>query len=70
MVSLCFQYIYYSQNIKKSKKIEKNHLRFLRPYLKKGAKIDEYKNLVGLKLKINVKKNQLVLKEHFSKWII
>ena len=46
---------------------EKNHFNLLRPFIKKGLKIEELKNFFNSKLKKNVKKNQLVEKNHFTK---
>ena len=57
--------VYYSDNIQKFKSIRKNHFNILRPYTKKGIKIEELKKFLNSKLKINVKKNQLVKKNHF-----
>ena len=42
-------------------------LNFLRPFSEVGIKLEDYKKFLGLKLKIKVKKNQLVKKIHFQK---
>ena len=59
--------VYYSKRIKKKKIINHNDFNLLRPYDKNGLKIEEYKNLIGSRLKQNVEKNQLVKKHHFQK---
>lgn len=57
--------VYYSQNIQKLQKLSRNHLNFLRPYSKSGIKIEEIKKYLGSKIKVKVKNNQLVKKNHF-----
>jgi len=59
--------VYYSKNLNKDQKINNSNLNLLRPYLEEGLKIEDYKNFLGSKLIINVKKNQLVKKSHFKK---
>ena len=59
--------VYYSKNLKKNKKINNINLKLLRPYLKEGIKIEDYKKFFGSRLIVNVKKNQLVKKTHFKK---
>ena len=59
--------VYYSENMQKFTTVRKNHFNLLRPFIKKGLKIEELKNFFNSKLKKNVKKNQLVEKNHFTK---
>ena len=53
-----------------NQKINNVNLKLLRPYLKEGIKIEDYKKFFGSRLIVNVKKNQLVKKTHFKKWKI
>tara|TARA_B100001059_G_C17396212_1_gene361508 strand:- start:229 stop:573 length:345 start_codon:yes stop_codon:yes gene_type:complete len=59
--------LYFSNNYEKSHIIKKSDLSFLRPYKKIGIKIEEFDDLIGLKLKKKVKKNQLIKKKYFQK---
>lgn len=59
--------IYFSKDIKINQKIKMSDLNFLRPFSEVGIKLEDYKKFLGLKLKIKVKKNQLVKKIHFQK---
>ena len=54
--------VYYSENMQKFTTVRKNHFNLLRPFIKKGLKIEELKNFFNSKLKKTVKKNQLVEK--------
>ena len=57
--------VYYSKDLKKDSRIYRNHFNLLRPFTKEGLKIEEYRNIIGAKLKVKVKKHQLVKKIHF-----
>lgn len=57
--------IYFSKDLKINNIIKINDFNFLRPFSITGIKVEEYKKFIGLKLKSNVKKNQLVKKIHF-----
>jgi len=59
--------LYFSKNFKKNHKILKEDLSLLRPYEKKSIKIEHIKNIVGSRLKRDVKKHQLV--RHKDIWI-
>lgn len=59
--------LYFSNDYKKSHIIKKSDLSFLRPYKKIGIKIEQFSDLIGLRLKIKVKKNQLIKKKYFQK---
>ena len=59
--------LYFSKNFKKNHKILKEDLSLLRPYEKKSIKIEYIKNIVGSRLKRDVKKHQLV--RHKDLWI-
>ena len=52
--------IYFSRSLNKHEKIKKNDVIFLRPFNKKGVKIEDYSKIIGVKIKNKVKKNQLV----------
>ncbi len=52
--------IYFSRNLNKHEKIKKNDVIFLRPFNKKGVKIEDFSKIIGVKIKNKVKKNQLV----------
>ncbi len=52
--------IYFSEKIKKNTIIDLKHLKFVRPYNKKGLKIQNYKKMIGKRAKKNYKKLELV----------
>ncbi len=54
--------IYFSNNLKKNNIIKLEDLKFIRPYSIDGFKIENYKKLIGKKLKKSYKKDTLVLK--------
>ena len=49
--------VYYSKNLKKNQKINNINLKLLRPNLKEGIKIEDYKKFFGSRLIVNVKKS-------------
>lgn len=57
--------IYSKFNLKKNDKITNNNIIFLRPYQNKGIKIENYKKIIGKKIKQNIKKYSLIKKIHF-----
>ena len=52
--------MYYSKNLIKNHKLKKDDFIFIRPFDKRGAKIENYKKIVGKRLKFSVKKNQII----------
>lgn len=59
--------LYFSKNLKKNYKLKYLDISFLRPYNKSGVDLKDYSKFVGRKLKSNVKKNQLIIKNNFKK---
>ncbi len=52
--------IYYNKDLTKDYKLKKNDIIFIRPFNKYGIKIENYKKIIGKKLKFSVKKNQII----------
>ena len=52
--------IYYSKNLIKNQKLKKDDFIFIRPFDKRGVKIENYKKIIGKRLKFSVKKNQII----------
>lgn len=57
--------IYFSNNFKIGHYLKKEDFVFLRPFEKKGVKIEDLKKIIGKKLKSNIKKHQLVKIKNF-----
>jgi N,N'-diacetyllegionaminate synthase len=57
--------LYFSEKFSEEKKITLETINFLRPYNKKGIKLENYTSIVGKRLKKKVKKHELVCKKHF-----
>lgn len=53
--------LYYSNNFKKGHILKRDNISFLRPFDKKGLKINKLSSLIGKKLLKNVKIHQLIL---------
>ena len=47
--------------------IKKSDILFIRPYNYKGVNIKNYKNMIGKKLKINVKKLNIIKMNYFNR---
>ena len=58
--------IYYNKNFNKNHKLKKNDFMFIRPFNKYGIKIENYKKIIGKKLKRLVKKNQIIKAKDFK----
>ncbi len=54
--------IYFSEDIQKNTIINLNHLKFIRPFNKKGLKIKDYKKIIGKRAKKNYKNLDLLKK--------
>ena len=52
--------IYYSKNLIKNQKKKKENFIFIRPFDKRGVKIENYKKIIGKRLKFSVKKNKII----------
>lgn len=55
--------LYYSENLIKGTKISKKDIMLLRPYVNNSIKIENLNSIIGLKLKRNINKHQLVKSE-------
>jgi len=51
--------IYYNKNLEKNHILKKNDIIFIRPFNKHGIEIENYKKIIGKKLKFSVRKNQI-----------
>ena len=57
--------LYFSENIRKKNKLKLENISFLRPYNKVGINTENYNSIIGKKLRVSVKKNELICKKHF-----
>ena len=59
--------LYFKKSLPKNHIIKKSDILFIRPYNYKGVDIKKYKNIIGKKLKINVKKLNIIKMNYFNK---
>ena len=59
--------IYSIKNIKRGQKINKDNIACLRPYMKRGIKVEDYFKILNKKAKREIKKLNLIKKEHVRK---
>ena len=58
--------MYFSKNLIKNQKLKKDDFIFIRPFDKRGIKIENYKKIIGKRLKFSVKKNQIIKAKDFK----